>query len=480
MTASLIINPERWIGTSREKKPTGAPIGSKFYAHNTRKPFSTHDGKNYRIESHGAPTIQMRDWWLLEGSIDSDVKRVSGTHIRASNGLYTNPDTGLITTVGNNIPRFERQDGLLALLDEPAGTDLIHFSHELGNVASGGWWNDRRLTSVTADGDTGPDGTAAADGLVADVNNASHQLESAFIAGAGANDKYALTVFAKPGNNDWVYVEILFFDVGDVFLGDNGGYYFNISTGALGTKIEVGNVTVHDYKIESVANGFYRLGVIVSNTDVNTSKIKGYLYSNENDNNLTFIGDTTTVNTWFWEANLMKQAFFSSPVPTSGATATRATESGYPRYTLPTGLFDSQGTLLIWLYHGMAFGDYSAGDYGIVSLNGNAKSALYLDENGNICTFDGTNETTHNVNWPINTWRKYALTWNQATNIVQVGVDTGGGVALTGGVFDGVYDVAGGILSLNQGLAASRHLRDFRLYPRALTKPEIDIAGGNP
>ena len=414
-------------------------------------------------------------WWDLGQSIDSDLGGLLGTHVRSSNGLYTNPTTGLITTVGNNIPRFERQGGHLAILDEPEGTNLIHFSHQLGNVASGGWWTDANLTSVTADGMLAPDGNVAADGLIADVNNVAHYINSPFIAGVGQNDKIVFTCFGKPGNKDWLRLSVNFFSNVGASL-SNGNYYFNVSTGNIGTKNEIGT-TIHYYKIESAANGFYWIGIIINSAHVDTNKIKCYILSAHDDNDDDFPGNATDVNTWFWEADLMKQDFFSSPVPTSGGTATRATESGYSRYTLPTGLFNAQGTLIMWVYHGMAFGDYTAGDYGIVSLNGNAKSALYLDENGNVCTFDGTNETTHNVNWPINVWRKYALTWDQAANTVQVGVDTGAGIALTGGVFDGAYDVAGGIMSLSQGLLAPRHLRGFRIDDEVWSVSKIDMFG---
>jgi len=400
-----------------------------------------------------------------------------GSHIRNSNITRTNPWSGLVETLDNNIPVHELVGGHLALRDEPEGTNLIQYSHELGNVASAGWWNETALTSVTADGMLAPDGNIVADGLIADVNDRTHNVYTAVIVGIGTNDKVALTAFVKPGNKDWVFLRLTFRNAADVGLGDESGYYFNVSTGAIGSKIELGDGTVHDYLMESAANGFYRIGVIVSSSDANVAKVDGRLFSAHADNDNDFPGDTVTVNTWFWGADLKKQDFFSSYVPTSGATATRATESGYPRYAIPIGLFNAQGTLIIWMYHGMVFGDYSAGDYGIVSLNGNAKSALYLDENGNVCTFDGTNETVHNVNWPINVWRKYVLTWDQATNAVQVGVDTGAGVALTAGIFDGAYDVAGGILSLSQGLLAPRHLRNFMIDDEVWSVPKIDSFG---
>jgi len=420
-------------------------------------------------------------WWDLGQSIDSDLGGLLGTHVRNSNGLYTNPTTGLITTVGNNIPRFERQDGLLALLDEPAGTNLIQFSHELGNVASGGWWTNTRLTSVTANGMLGPDGTVAADGLVANAVDNIHRISIPFTVGIAQNDKIVLTVFGKTGNKDWIFLNASFYDVGDVYLGDYGGYYFNISTGTVGSKIEIGDATVHDYKIESVANGFYHVGIIISNSDANTSKTKNQIESAHADNDDTFLGDTTTVNTWFWGADLKKQAYFDSHVPTSGATASRATESGYPLWDLPLGLFDSEGTCSVWVRFGYAYDDIPILTYpGIVACR-DASSFLYNFKTGGIAgrfySEDGTNSATLNLDWAANTWYKLVVKWSSTTSKMRVGYDSGAGIVWgTEVAFDGSYTL-GASLRLAFGLYGPLWLRDLRLYDTVLTDTQINAIG---
>ena len=69
------------------------------------------------------------------------------------------------------------------------------------------------------------------------------------------------------------------------------------------------------------------------------------------------------------------------------------------------------------------------------------------------------------------------ITWDKDANAVQVGVDTGAGISLTGGVFDGAYDVAGGILSLSQGLLAPRHLRGFMIDDEVWSDTRINMWG---
>ncbi len=419
-------------------------------------------------------------WWDLGQGIDSDLGGLLGTHVRNSNGLYTNPNTGLITTVGNNIPRFERQDGLLALLDEPEGTNLIHYSHELGNVASGGWWGNTNLTDVSADGMLAPDGNVVADGLIADVNNSEHRIyNTTLIAGIGTDEKVVLTVFAKPGDKDWVRLFFDFYDVGGAFLGDSGAYYFDISTGTIGVKTEVGDTTVHNYLIEEAANGFYRIGIIVSNADGATSKIRIGLKSALANNDDTFPGNTTDVNTWFWGADLKKQAYFDSYVPTSGGTATRATESGYPLWDLPLGLFDAEGTCSVWVRFGHVRDAADIANRGVVSCRDSGLSFVGFSQLADQAfSFDGTTTAWGPpATLPYETWYKLVVKWSSTTLKMRTGIDSGAGIVWGGEVaFDGSY-ILGANLRLAYGLFGPLWLRDLRLYDRIPSDSEINSMG---
>ena len=420
-------------------------------------------------------------WWDLGQSIDSDLGGLLGTFVRNSNGLYTNPTTGLITTVGNNIPRFERQGGHLAILDEPEGTNLIHFSHQLGNAASGGWWSNLRLTSVTANGMLAPDGNVVADGLVADANDNSHYIRSQLIGGIARNEKVALTCFVKPGNKDWIWLYVGWFDAASGGIGDAGSYFFNISSGTIGLKNEIGDTTIHDYLIEEAANSYYRIGMIISNNDAATAKCQATFASAHADNDNDFPGDTTTVNTWFWEANLMKQDFFSSPVPTSGATATRATELGYPLWNLPLGLFDAEGMCSIWAYFGYAYDDMPDPTTISVIVTADVDTSLLFGRLtgglGHIRSFDHTNLATTGLNWAANTWYKLVVKWSSTTLKMRVGYDSGAGIVWgTEVAFDGSYTL-GASLRLAYGLFGPMWMRDLRLYDRIPSDSEINSMG---
>ena len=417
-------------------------------------------------------------WWDLGQSIDSDLGGLLGTFVRSSNGLYTNPTTGLITTVGNNIPRFERQGGHLAILDEPEGTNLIHYSHQLGNVASGGWWTDINLTSVIANGMLAPDGNVVADGLIANANDVTHGIYETSIPGIGQNDKVAFTCFGKIGNKDWVQLELQFRNAAGGGLGDTCSYYFNINSGSIGTPSAVGNTTIHDYIIEEAANGSYRIGLIASSSEALADRLYIIMRSAHADTDNDFSGDGS-VNTWFWEANLMKQDFFSSPVPTSGATATRATESGYPLWDLPLGLFNAEGLASVWARFGYAYDAVGGAFPGVIACRNNAVSLLYYHGGlERLVSYDGTTSGSSGLlQFSANTWYKLVIKWSSTTLKMRVGVDSGAGIVWGVEVaFDGSYTL-GVALRLAYGLFGPIWLRDLRLYDIVLTDSQINATG---
>ena len=402
------------------------------------------------------------------------------THVRAGNATYTDPGTGLISIAGANIPRFELVDGYRAILLEPGGTNLIQYSHELGNAASTGWWTNVNLTSVTANGMLAPDGNVVADGLIADANDVTHGIYETSIPGIGQNDKVAFTCFGKIGNKDWVQLELQFRNAAGGGLGDTCSYYFNINSGSIGTPSTVGFTTIHDYIIEEAANGFYRIGLIASSSEALANKLWIIVRSAHANTDNDFSGDGS-VNTWFWGADLKKQAFFDSHVPTSGSTASRTTESGYPLWTLPTGLFDAKGTAIIWVRFGYPSGLTGVAHSGLVAVNDTQTGLLSNRmDTGILSTSDGTlfAETSFPGNaYAADTWYKFVVKWGYGAPKFRSGIDSGSDVSFgTEQNFDGSYDL-GTNLRLAYGLFGPMWMRGLRLYDRVLTNPEIDATG---
>ena len=153
---------------------------------------------------YGAAGKRPKYWWDLgQQDIDSALGGLLGTHVRASDGLYTDPITGLITTVGNNIPRFESVGGLKAILIEPVATNLCTHSHEF-RAAISGWLNQN--CTVTDDADDAPDGNTTADKIV-EANDVGqvHDIQDNFLVGDFTDDKsVTFSTYVKKAEREWV------------------------------------------------------------------------------------------------------------------------------------------------------------------------------------------------------------------------------------------------------------------------------------
>lgn len=404
-------------------------------------------------------------WWFpLSEDINSALGGRVGSHVRASTATYEHPVTELVTVANTDIPRFENVGGKNALLVEPVGTNLCLQREQFD---SGTW--GKAFSSTSANAATAPDGNVTADKLIEDGTAASTHYIQQGIAEATFTDNVsiAFTTYVKQGERTWVHLRAR------TKANTYGGCYFDLANGVVGTATGGATGT-----IVSASNGFYRCRISF-NISTGATLPLFFIFIAEADSTITYDGDGSS-GIYLWGAQIEE-----FPVPTSymqdndnpASTVSRATESGYSSYVLPAGIFNVKGTLILWARSGAAYGSFPAGDYGLISSADAAKSLLYFDEGGNICTFDGTNETLHNVNWPINTWRKYGLKWDASQSKVWVGADTGSGISWTEGTFDNVY-TEGANLRLGYGLYAPLHFKDIQIYNRLLSDTIFNQATG--
>ncbi len=171
----------------------------------------------------------------------------------------------------------------------------------------------------------------------------------------------------------------------------------------------------------------------------------------------------------------------TSFIVTTGATATRATESGEPKFTLPTGLFDDKGTAIVWARFGYAASTGTGA--GIVAVFNSAGSLIYNDLTGLIKSFDSTTGISKPLAWTANTWHKLIAKWGYLVGGVEkfrIGVDSGSGVSWgTETTFDGSYTL-GANIRLGYNLFSRMHLRELYLFPDVLSDAKINDWGGTP
>jgi len=160
----------------------------------------------------------------------------------------------------------------------------------------------------------------------------------------------------------------------------------------------------------------------------------------------------------------------------------RLTEAGALTWTLPTGIFDDEGTVIAWWRPGFAEANVSS-DTGIISVNtGSLESIIYHDASANgIAASDGANGAADALAFSINTWYKLSTVFPSDTDKFKIGNDTGSGMSFgTEATFDGAFTTTGSKITPGLTLQGPIYISDVLIYDRVLTTEQIDSIGGSP
>jgi hypothetical protein len=171
------------------------------------------------------------------------------------------------------------------------------------------------LATITDNNVTGIDGTTSAS-LLNDNNSGGtggvRVDETAFVVQSGDN---VISIYAKKGTLDWLRIQTFNYDAGG-----NGSIDFDLDNGVLGT---INTITG---SIESAPNGFYKCSVYFNTTSDLNGAIRIWLMTADNTTASTPLDGTS--NIYITSAQQEAGTYGTSYIPTSGATATRATETG--------------------------------------------------------------------------------------------------------------------------------------------------------
>jgi hypothetical protein len=199
------------------------------------------------------------------------------------------------TTDRLNYPRITYQNGRGALLSEPQRTNLNLYSQGFDNA----YWN-KQNASITASAGISPDGTNNAFKLNANTSAAFHII---YIGGL-YNGQAAVSVFAKKGEYDFLYIRI---DEPSTTT-----TYFNLANGTVGT---VGSG--HTAYIEPYNDGWYRCTTVFSKNIVN------YCLGVTSNEASTVLALEANKGIYIWGSQVEASLFSTSYIPTTTATVTR-------------------------------------------------------------------------------------------------------------------------------------------------------------
>ena len=159
--------------------------------------------------------------------------------------------------------------------------------------------------TVTASATTAPDSTSTASSILSNSTSTNNFI-SRTASSTLTNTTYTLSVYAKKLDSNFINLT--------VFDGANGSrYWFNISTGVLGSTAAVGSgFTNLSGTITSAGNGWYRCTLTA--TTLSVTSIQVFLAFTDADASLT---QTTAKTNYIWGAQLELGSTANTYIPTT-------------------------------------------------------------------------------------------------------------------------------------------------------------------
>ena len=254
-----------------------------------------------RYSSYGQPSLDL----VFTGPKKSLRSRIGNQQVeftRGSTATYTD-ESGIIRTAAQDEARFDHDgDGnSLGLLIEESRTNLTLHSEDFTNAA----WSHGAETLHSANQDVAPDGTTTADLIYPNSTGFGRTISQNY---GNANGTYTVSVFAKAGGRNFIYV---------YNAQGNAKAWFNLSTGAKGSA----DAGITNYDIIDYGNGWYRCWV-----STNSTTTRYFFLGPADADNSTEVTASGTNGIYVWGAQFEAGSFPTSYIPTSGSTVTRSAD----------------------------------------------------------------------------------------------------------------------------------------------------------
>ena len=348
----------------------------------------------------------------------------------------------------------------LGLLVEESRANLLRRSNELTTTP----WTVQANTNLTAASTLSPDGTVNAWKMYASNGFAPFGILQSVTKAASALT-YATSIYAKAAGQNWLQIA--------VFDGTNGNrYWFNVSTGAVGTTAVLGiGFTGVSASIVPAGNGFYRCVLVATSSTVTTYSVYVYPALANGDNGT---GDASGNGVYVYGAQLEQGAFATSYIPTVDSQLTRAADVASAN--LFSQWFNKPAGTLYAEYD--AYAPLSGAAFAIAILNdGTASNRTYLFLGGGtaapslvVTSVGSAQANIGNSAISANTITKTAGTY--AVNDFAVATNAGTvATDLLGSLPVGLDRLEIGSFLL--GTFLNGHLRRITYYPQRLTNAQL-------
>lgn len=274
---------------------------------------------NFAGDTLETSPVLAKEWSFLTGVAPSDL-----TFSRASTAMRYNQQ-GVLEVVGTDVPRLDYGPlgGIpVGLLIEEARTNLVTYSSDFTNGAWG-----KTQCSVTVPNVRAPNDALDACCIVPNTNNSTHWV-GRLVSSVSPSTVITESFFVKAGGYSQIKLRVAD-DVG--FLTD---VVFDAATGV---RIGGGTSAI----ITELLDGWYRIELTATTNPAATGlNIQFWVYSAGSS---TFAGDGVS-GIYIWHAQMEVGSYATSPIITTGATATRAADFASVD-TLSPWYNSSKGTL---------------------------------------------------------------------------------------------------------------------------------------
>jgi len=224
-------------------------------------------------------------------------------------------ENGLYSSGTNLRPEYNASGSILGLRVEGQRTNLALRSQEINN----GSWTRNRLSTVTTDAITAPDGALTAEKIVEDTTSGQHYVQQ--VITTVASSVYTASAFFKAGERSVA-----------IIASDGFRANFNLTNG---TVSETAGSPIAS-SITPVGNGWYLCALTFAAADTSQNF---QLATCNAPTGFSYLGDGVS-GLHIWQAQYELGVAVSSPIPTTSAQVTRSADD----LTLATSLFGFSST----------------------------------------------------------------------------------------------------------------------------------------